>query len=186
MKIHELNENVSIREATKIDIKNIAEINVACWRSAYKDIIDKDFLAGITTHGFAEHCRERFLKKDTVLRVAETLDSRVIGFCTGGPKRGETSDYDAEIYSIYILDAYQARGIGKRLIHSVVSKLFEWKHASIIIWTLKYNPYRRFYKSLGGRFVRESKFELGGSEYETVGYGWKDIRELLKATANEK
>jgi len=176
--------NFSIRKATEIDINSIAEVKVACWRSTYKNIIDQNYLDCLTVDESAENSLKRFFEKDTVLHVVETRRNLVVGYCSGGIKHGDTRDYDAEIYAIYILDEYQNNGLGKKLIHSVVYELYMKKHKSIITWCLKGNPYKSFYENLGGELVRESKFEIGGNEYETLGYAWKDIRELLEATAN--
>lgn len=171
---------ITLRPVAMDDIPRIAQINVACWRSAYRDIVDADFMASLSAQGFARRFRERAGDKTAVTRVAESPQG-VAGFCAGGPNRGNPSEIDAEVYSIYVHDSYQGLGIGRKLIHSVVSELIEQEYAAIIIWTFRDNPYRRFYDSLGGRVVRESSFEMGGTDYAIVGYAWPDIQDLLRA-----
>jgi hypothetical protein len=170
---------ITLRPAAMDDIPRIAQVNVACWRSAYRDIVDAVFLASLSTQDFARRFRERAGDKTAITRVAASPQG-VAGFCTGGPNRGNPSEIDAEVYSIYVHDSCQGRGIGKKLIHSVVSELIEQGYAAVIIWTFRDNPYRRFYDSLGGRVVRESSFELGGTDYVIVGYAWPDMQELLR------
>jgi len=120
--------DISIRPATGEDIERIAEIQAACWRSAY---------------------------------------------------RGRPEEYGAEIYTIYIQEAYQRNGLGKRLIHNMVSKFLALHYSSVIIWTFRNNPNRPFYDNLGGKVVRKSTYEIDGVEYDVVGYGWEDARRLL-------
>ncbi len=46
----------------------------------------------------------------------------VVGFSNGGPSREQVLPQAGELYAIYIRDAYQGRGIGRRLFRAVVDE----------------------------------------------------------------
>jgi len=48
----------------------------------------------------------------------------------------------------------------------------------MLVWVLAENPNRRFYESLGGRFLRSTTITLGGADLEEWAYGWDDLRGL--------
>jgi hypothetical protein len=54
---------------------------------------------------------------------------------------------------------------------------------SMLLCVFKDNPARRFYESLGGRFIEERQFELGGVTIDEVLYGWPDVRLLANKAA---
>ncbi len=100
----------------------------------------------------------------------------------GGPERSNHPLYTGEIYVLYLLSAYQRQGIGRQLTISVVERLVEQEMDSLLIRVLKTNaPARRFYEALGGQLVPEveEEFEERGAVLVRVGYGWRDVSELL-------
>jgi hypothetical protein len=54
---------------------------------------------------------------------------------------------------------------------------------SAIIWVLRDNPGRYFYRRLGGREVRHKTFVVGGKQIEAAGYAWSDLPRYLEAAA---
>jgi hypothetical protein len=48
----------------------------------------------------------------------------------------------------------------------------------MLVWVLAKNPYRKFYDKLGGKYIRSKEIEIGGTTYEEVAYGWKDLRAI--------
>ena len=51
---------------------------------------------------------------------------------------------------------------------------------SAIIWVLRDNPGRFFYRRLGGREVRHKNFVVGGKRIEAAGYAWRDLPRYLE------
>ncbi len=100
----------------------------------------------------------------------------------GGPERSHHPFYTGEIYFLYLLPAYQRQGIGRQLTISVVERLVEQGMDSLLIRVLKANaPARRFYEALEGQLVPEveEEFEERGAVLVRVGYGWREMSELL-------
>ena len=110
--------------------------------------------------------------------VAEDEQGRVVGFASGGPRRDGDPAYASELYAIYLLPTAQGRGSGRRLAQAVARRLEERGMRSMLVWVFATNPGHRFYEALGGRYLGEQQFELGGTTMTEVAYGWPDTHVL--------
>lgn len=171
-----------IREARPEDAAAIARVQVASWRSTYPGIVPDGFLARMRQDDFALRWR-RWLEgapKGRVFFVAESPGEGVVGFATGGPGREPPrAGYDGELYTAYLLNEHQGRGLGRALFGAVAEGLFENGCRSMFAWVMEKNaPARRFYEALGGEVLGENTFEVEGVAVGEVAYGWEDIRVL--------
>ena len=115
--------------------------------------------------------------RDRFLVVLESRDG-IVGFAGGGPQRHGDPAFPGEVWSIYVLRAYQGKGHGRRLMSEVARRLLPAGFQGLIVWTQGLNaPARGFYERLKGRYVRSRT----ASGIEIVGYGWPDARGLLSA-----
>ena len=87
--------------------------------------------------------------------------------------------YIGELMAIYILQEYQRKYIGEKLVKMIVERLLESDINSMIVWVLKDSPNCKFYEILGGKYVGEKMLEYGGANYITIAYGWDEIRLIL-------
>ncbi|MFX0076400.1 MAG: GNAT family N-acetyltransferase [Candidatus Hermodarchaeota archaeon] len=179
---------MNYRAATIDDIPVIVKINVDTWRTAYNSIFPVDFLQSLSYREKELRWRERFTnpKKKEFIYLAETDSKKVIGFSMGSLKQTDQtlkipgiSKYVGELMAIYVLQEFQRRHIGTKLVNLVVERLLERKIYSMIVWVLRDSPYTRFYETLGGRYVGEKMLEYGGVNYATIAYGWDDIHQIL-------
>ncbi len=172
-----------VREATMEDSAAMARILVDTWQQAYVEIMPADFLAGLSYEVREKRIREGFMVPDPnrFLVIVEEENSAVVGCMVGGACRDESeTEYSGEVYALYVLPAYQHRGIGAALIRTAIKRLLAMGCNSMLIWTLAQNPSRGFYEALGGSLVRKRKIEIGGVMYPEVGYGWTDLKRLEK------
>ena len=87
--------------------------------------------------------------------------------------------YRGELYAVYLLEAHQRRGVGRRLACAVAHGLLSAGFESMLLWVLEENRRaRRFYESLGGEQVGRKNIEIGGAALVEVSYGWRDITGL--------
>ncbi|UOQ43541.1 GNAT family N-acetyltransferase [Halobacillus salinarum] len=172
-----------IREARFEDAETIANIHVASWKSTYKDLIDERDLSNITVEN-------RIALWETVLRtpvngqiayVIENDNGEVVGFVSGGRERTKNYGYDGEIYSIYLLDQYQRKGYGSKLLQAVAASMAKEGYQSLLVWVLTHNPSSAFYTNLGAHPVEAERVTIGQGTYEETAFGWKDIHQLLHA-----
>lgn len=88
--------------------------------------------------------------------------------------------YNGELSAIYVLNAYQRRGIGLSLALAVVDRLAMAGIHSMLAWVLKDNPSCRFYQALGGQKVHEKQVEIGGIMLDEIAYGWTDTNVIIQ------
>lgn len=172
---------MQIREASLSDAAGIARVHVDSWRSAYREIVPRDILDGLSYE--QKECQwEETIRKTThqeFVYVAEGEASQIIGFASGGPALNKNASlYRGELFTLYILDAYQHQGLGRRLFFQVVERLLSMDITSMLIWVLAENPARRFYEKLGGQLVKTGTYEVGETTLQQVAYGWVDITRL--------
>ena len=174
---------IQIRQATPDDATGIARVHVDSWRSSYRGVVPQEILSGLSYD-------ERQKLWDNILNssqshthcfVATSHSAQIVGFACGGLAREGPQTYKGEIYSIYLLQDYQRRGIGRRLLLSVAEQLMGAGIDSMLLWVFECNhSARRFYAFLGGEVVRRKNLSIGGADIMEVGYGWKDIGSLVR------
>ena len=177
---------IRIRDASPADAGAIARVHVDTYWTAYAGIMPAQYLADLTYRD-AESWWARVLAKhypatSTVVAEAEGGEAEggeVVGFARGGPEREGNKDYPGELYSVYLLKAYQGRGIGRRLVSAVAQRLLADGLNPMLVWVLQRNhPGRRFYKSLGAQRIGQMLVSIGGTRFVEMRYGWQDITGL--------
>lgn len=175
-----------IREAELRDAAAMARVSVDSYRSAHRDQIPEESVMKFTyeesERNWARTLREfsGSAERAEYISVAENEEGFLIGVAMGGPERSHHSLYLGEIYFLYLLPEYHRQGIGRQLSISVVRRLVEQGMDSLLIRVLKeHAAARRFYEALGGQLVLEEPFEERGAVLVRVGYGWRDVSELL-------
>lgn len=96
------------RSKTIEDSSAVDDVAVAAWRAAYKGLVPQSFLDGL-----ARRLQKHRPRPETPNRfcLVATLAGKVVGFCTGGPQRGEIEFKLAELYSINIHPAQWGQGV---------------------------------------------------------------------------
>ncbi len=106
---------------------------------------------------------------------------RLSGFPQAVRNEKEKFDgYDGELYAIYILQDYQGRGIGRKLVEPVVDELVRNGINSMLVWVLEGNGAKHFYEKLGGEKIDTADITIGGAELKETAYGWQDLSRLQK------
>lgn len=150
---------------TEEEIRGKAYVHWKSWQESYRGMVDQGYLDRMTLTQVEE---KAFLWRDNIL-VAKDGD-RVVGFVGYGQARGEEDA--GEVFALYVLEEYQHRGIGYKLMRQALSKLAGC-HA-VYLWALKENKKALcFYKRVG--------FQPDGAEKEIVlGTPVKGIRMALE------
>ncbi len=172
---------IRVREAVSGDAAAIARVHVDTWRTAYAGILPDEFLAGLQ-YANSEAVWSAAMaagRPDASLLVAETAQGEVVGFAYGAPEREGDPTYRGEIFAIYVLQAYQGQGAGRRLFTTAARRLRKAGFDAFLLWVLKDNTSaRRFYESLGGTYLTEKTITIGETDLIEVSYGWRDIADL--------
>ncbi|MFC4737119.1 GNAT family N-acetyltransferase [Bacillus daqingensis] len=166
-----------IREAKPRDARAVAKVQVDTWKSTYSDIVPDKVLNKMTYESRAKQWRS--IISNQMVYVAEDEFGTIIGFANASEQRlSEYSDYEAELYAMYILDEYQRMGIGKQLLEPIVDELVRKEMHSMTVLVLEENESREFYESLGGKEIDRVEIELLDQKLNEIVYGWEDIREI--------
>lgn len=176
-------EGFHIREARAADAAAIARVQVESWHTTFRAVLPEDFLAGITLERrvarWEESLNDPARAEEECVFVAETGAGEVCGFASGGREREGDAEFDGELYAIYLLESFQRRGLGRRLMLAVIERLVASGYRAMLVRALEVNDTgRRFYEKFGGRLARTGTHARGAHTLATVGYGWPDITRL--------
>lgn len=188
---------ISIRRARPGDAAAIAAVHVAAWRSAYAGILADEYLANLSEPRLAAFYQRAILDRRDghAVFVATasggdqprdvTSDGAVVGFASGGrARRGGMAA--GEVETLYVLDDYRERGIGRRLMRAMAAHLRAIGCNSAMAWVLGDNPSRFFYRRLGARMTMTEGIRVAGQGVVQQAMLWDPIEALLAATAPVK
>jgi len=181
---------IAVRRARPPDASGIAAVHVAAWQSAYAGILPSDYLARISVARQAAHYGAAIRSGGGVhVAVASGVDvpegspPRLVGFATSGPARwSEVMGRrlaDGEIETLYVLDDWRDRGLGRRLVRAAAASLVEAGCRTLFLWVLRDNPSRWFYERMGGRAAARGTVPVAGQAVPQVAYVWNPIGLLL-------
>ena len=177
---------ISIRAALSDEASRLAEVHDRCWRATYREMMPAAVIERFTVARRAAMW-QRMLNASVETRcayVAEDTDAGIVGCAWGGPEESSDPSYRSEISGIYLLPAYQRRGVGRALLQVVARCLLQQGYPSLLLWALTENHRaRRFYEALGGALLREREVAMDGGTIREVAYGWPDIRRLIPTDA---
>ena len=159
-----------IRLATLDDAPAIAAVHVTSWRETYAGIIPASYLERLD---IAERQKiwTKAIEGGQPVHVA-VVDDTVVGFANGGKNRDKDTPYTGELYAIYLLKAFQKRGIGRILFDSVVADLASERLLPFVTWVLADNPTLDFYKHTGGRIIRDQDEDFDGRTLKELQLAW--------------
>lgn len=165
-----------VRPARPSDAVSIASVHVSAWRSAYAGILPDDYLARLSLP------RQAFLY-DAGIRARGGVfvaigEGDVVGFITAGRAR-RTGIADGEVETLYVLDDWRDRGVGRRLLHAAAAYLKAQGCGSAFLWVLRDNPGRWFYQRMGGRPGAEAVASVAGVQVQQIAYVWNPIEMMM-------
>lgn len=167
-----------IRLATKEDLEGMSKVHVDSWKTTYKEIIPDKVINNLSYTKSCNMWEGCLSNEDNFIFVAEDFEKGIIGFACGHKNRDHEYQYDAEISAIYILEAFQHRGIGTSLLKAICNKLNSFGYNSMIIWVLADNSSRIFYEKLGGVIKEGKTLIIGDKKFNTLGMVFSDITKI--------
>lgn len=163
---------MNVRSSKLMDAKRIAEVHVASWQAAYRDIFPDSFLDSLSVSNREAYWKNALTEGQSSLLVFEEAGT-VIGFSCFGPSRDDDLNPKTvgEIYSIYFDPRHWAKGYGSVLAADTLKELSAAGNSEITLWVLNDNQRAvRFYQKLG--------FEADGTQKEET---WKDRIKLRES-----
>jgi ribosomal protein S18 acetylase RimI-like enzyme len=168
-----------IRSAQLPDAPHIARVHVESWKITYPGIVPDAYLASLNQETRTTNWREWIAANTAQILVAEDA-AGIFGFISGGVIRDPAEDYDAELYSIYLLSNRRQQGAGRALTRALASSLHAQGFKRLLVWALEANhPAVAFYKRLGAIPVATKPIDIGGKELSDLALGWPTLNPLL-------
>ena len=193
---------ICVRRARPGDAAAIGAVHVATWRNVYAGVLPEEYLAGLSPMrhavGYERAIADRRHGHAMFVAVASGADAppgqpggeggTIVGFVSGGRGRrpglcGEAPAGSGEVETLYLLDDYRDRGLGRRLMRAMAAHLAAVGCRSVVLWVLRDNPTRWFYQRLGGRAAARETIQFAGRQVEQTAFLWDPIDVLLTATA---
>lgn len=161
------------RKATLSDAKGIAKVHVDSWRTTYKNIIPDAFLEKLSYEQRTKIWEENIRKEGNYVFVAENDEGEIIGFADGGKRETNNIENSGDLTSIYILESFQGKGIGKKLVEPLFKQFETLGYTRIFVDVLEKNNSRYFYEALGAKYLKSEKIIMGGVDLTLLTYEWK-------------
>ncbi len=166
-----------VRRARLRDAPGIAAVHITAWQNAYAGILPGEYLAGLSPSRLAQFYGRSIASGEGVYVAA---DPEIRGFATAGRARSPFAD--GEVETLYVLDDWRERGLGRRLLTAAGGWLHSRGCASAFLWVLRDNPSRWFYERLGGRPAAHAQVAVAGQQVPQVAYVWDPIERLLASS----
>ncbi|MDQ3058270.1 MAG: GNAT family N-acetyltransferase [Pseudomonadota bacterium] len=169
----------SVRPATARDAKAIAEIHVATWQAAYKDVMPADHISKMSVEKRQAYWREAIEFSEPQLLVA-THDDQIVGFVGFDRSRdANTRSTVGEIWAIYVAPAHWGQGVGLALWDGARDGLKDEGCTQVTIWVLLRNERALQFCEHAAGFKREMP------SLKTVAFGDIKLEEIrLKRSVN--
>lgn len=162
----------SVRPAIARDAKGIAEIHVATWNVAYKNLIPADHLATFTVEKRLAFWREAIDFSDPQILVASE-DDQLIGFVGFDRSRDAGSkSTTGEIWAMYVAPEHWGKGMGLALWDGAREGLKEEGCTQVTLWVLLHNERALHFYENGAGFKREMP------SLKTVAFGSARLEEI--------
>jgi ribosomal protein S18 acetylase RimI-like enzyme len=168
-----------IRQATVKDGRGLAQVQVDSYRTAYTGLFPEPYLDRFSYEEQEQDWLDLLTGgMDDILLVAVSAEDRVIGYVLARAAPDLFPGYDAEILALHVRQSLQRKGIGKALLRRAVQELEARGCASVMLWTLKGNPVRRWYERLGGKVIGEKSHQVDNWDIVEIAYGWEKLSAL--------
>ena len=157
-----------VRRAVAGDAAELAAVHVACWEETYRGVLPAAYLAERTEAARYAFWRDRLGEAEPGehVFVGCAADKRIVGFASCGPERTGLLGVTGELYALYVLQAAQGAGLGRRLTEAVLTELGD----GVAAWVLGVNPARGFYERIGARQMTTRQSRFAGARFTEVAY----------------
>lgn len=177
---------MEIRKALLEDAWGIAMVHVDSWKETYKGIVPDSYLEKLTYQQREQIWESNISEDNSIILVAENEQGEIIGFATGGKRSSNTYEKAGDLTSLYLLKAYQGRGIGKQLLHKVLFHLEKIGYRKVFVEVLEDNQTRYYYEYYGATLTSSSSVIFGGKELSLLIYEWNRLNEVLQSLSGEE
>lgn len=173
-------EQMRIRRAKLEDAPGIAKVHVDSWRTTYKGIIPDNFLNNLSYENRTELWKRNITDETNYIVVALNEMDEIIGFGTAGKRQENKEEHTGDLTSIYLLEEYQGKGIGKKLLKELFKHFKELGRKKIFVEVLEDNKTRYFYEYYGAKLVKKDQIKIGEEILNELIYEWDSVDDVME------
>ncbi|KGP90680.1 GNAT family acetyltransferase [Pontibacillus chungwhensis BH030062] len=166
---------MNIRRAVDRDAEGIAKVHVDSWRTTYKNIIPDKVLQKLSYDQRTGLWKKNISKDGNFVFVAENENGEIVGFADCGKRENSSTENAGDLTSIYLLEEYQGKGIGKELMKRLFQQFRELNYTKVFVEVLDDNKTRYFYEHYGAELLKKETIKMGGAELSLLIYQWESI-----------
>ena len=145
-----------LRAAKPGDAGALGALHCQAWRETYPGLLPAAMLQGLSP----EKSAARFAQEGCRDMLLAFCGGEPAGFCGFGPWRAGPGAAEGEIIGLYVLKAYQRRGVGTALLRAALAALAARGLDRVSLWVLDGNEKAvQFYESFGFADTGETKGE---------------------------
>jgi ribosomal protein S18 acetylase RimI-like enzyme len=146
-----------VRAATRDDIPGLARVHVQAWLETYSGLVPQEILDAITLESRVLQWERTFDQPHGIFVALEA--DQIVGFASCGAAQ-DFLQADGELFTLYLLNSHQHRGLGRALWGAVLDFGQAQKWESMVVWVLESNILAQgFYKHQGCKLV-DSRIEI--------------------------
>lgn len=173
-----------VRPARVADAQGCARVYVDAWRTAYAGLVPDRVLLNMSYERQSRQWATAIAGRSgpgkwAGVYVGEAADGAIAGVATCGVSRQPSYGHEGEVFTLYVAEDHQGRGLGRELLCQCFRGLAADGCGSALVWVLAHNPSRFFYAAMGGRKVAEQREKLWGVLLDQEAYGWSDLPDFL-------
>ena len=168
-----------IRKANFKDAQAIAKVHVDTWRTTYEGIIPTEFLNKLDYSERKNRWENNIMRAENVVFVVENEEGQIIGFADTSRRENNLELNSIDLTSLYLLEAYQGRGIGKLLMKTLFEHYKNQGYDKVYVDVLADNNTRYFYEYLGAKLSKNIKIKIGGKVLVELTYVWESVNDVL-------
>jgi ribosomal protein S18 acetylase RimI-like enzyme len=167
-----------IRKAELSDAEALALVHETTWRETYVGLLSEHMLDALTADARAAAWRRILKGKPGHLSTTYVAEhgGRFVAFASCGEQRDQEfaeSGFAGEFTAVYVLKSDQRRGLGTRLMKTMMADLVQRRLTGFTLWVPRENiPARSLYEQLGGKLMGQRVVQHGEGTLAEVAYGW--------------
>lgn len=158
--------NIKILEATPIYAEDFTYVFCKSWKEAYKNIIPQEDIQKNTNPEKRKQMFTRLMLSEDGYFFIAYDDTSPCGIVYAR----KNIENNIEIIALYTTSNYWGKGVGKKLMDTLIETVKNGNIAKIKLWTLENNlRARKFYEKYGFKSVNEVK-DSGIADLKEISY----------------
>lgn len=160
-------EKIVFRKANIEDVHQLVTVNLETWQTTYGKFMSTELLQRRTKDRLImERNYIELIKKYDQIYVVE-VGGVVIGYISYGPSMMEGYESYGEVYTFYILEEYQGRGFGSKMLNMAFNDMKNQGYNDVVITCLWDNVDGiNFYKKHGGEIIGHPTYNVYDEKFK--------------------